>query len=348
LTNTVNEVFLEGLSAGTRAHYNANLLKFYKFAVDNGLWSVGRITLPSEIDLIFFVAKLVQDGLTPGTIKGTLCGVTSSLVGLGLGNPCKDALGQPLPLLYRMVRGVSRKFGAPRRTRKALTADKLERIFPFILAAVGNNPFNEKCYKFALSLGFYGFLRVGEFVSPSVDATSHDPDKNLNEDDISNFKPGFIGAHVKVSKADPFRNGADLQLAANHTATCPLATHSAYVRIRGSRGPKAPFFRLADGSTLTRGRLQKVLRKAMELAGYNPSEYGTHSLRIGACTSLAAAGWGAEMIQVMGRYASDAFMSYLKVSDTMLREASVSMAAITTQNVADFTRRTTVPGQGAA
>jgi hypothetical protein len=333
----------EGLSPATRAAYNGHLRKFYKFAVTNQIWVIGWITLPGEYDMIFFVAKLVQEGLKPGTIKATLCGISTSLVGLGLGNPCKDELGQPRPLLFRVVRGVSRKLGGPRRTRKALTHDKLLRVFPYIREAVEFNEFNAKCIRCGLSMGFFGFLRVGEFVSPTTDPKSHDPAKNLTEDDVTDTKPGFIGLRVKVSKADPFRNGANLQLAQNNEITCPRKTHDAYVAARGTHGPKAPFFRMADGSMLTRGRLQTVLRKAMTLAGYEASEYGTHSLRIGAVSSLSAAGFGSEMIQVLGRYASDAFMAYLRISDSMLSEASVAMSGVSTQNVADFKRRASVP-----
>jgi len=234
--------------------------------------------------------------------------------------------------------------------RRALTIDKLEKVLPWVLQAMGGNEHNAKCVTAAMCHATNQLLRVAEFTSKRTDPKEHEPSTELSEEDVSidvcttkNGKLKFLDTWIKVSKADPFRNGAKLRVAANGAPSCPVATVETYLKVRGATGPKSAFYRMADGSSLTRPRLQKFLRISMALAGFPPHEYGTHSFRIGGVTSLAAAGWGSEMIQVMGRYASDAFLAYLRISDALRIEASSSMANITDQDVAIHRRRQTVP-----
>lgn len=352
ITKTVNHLVSSAFAVGTMEKHNSNLRKFYRFAVSNRIWKAGWMTQPSEKDMVFFVGQMANEGLKAGTIKGTLSGVAAALVNLGFKNPCKDFMGNALPLLRRVVRGVSRTHGGPRRVRKALTIDKLEKILPHVHAAVGGSLFDAACVKSAMCQATNQLLRVSEFTCKKLDAAQHDPKLQLNEEDVSIdecvVKQGrvkFLDTWIKVSKADPFRNGAKLRVAANGSASCPVAAVESYVRIRGGRGAKSPFYLMEDGTALTRQGLQLFLRRAMESAGYAPHEYGTHSFRIGGVTSLAAAGWGTEVIQVMGRYASDAFLAYLRITDTLRMEASSSMAAISDQDVIEHQRRRAVPAR---
>ena len=55
----------------------------------------------------------------------------------------------------------------------------------------------------------------------------------------------------------------------------------------------------------------KVLRLLLQQAGLNRSEYSSHSFRIGAATTAAAAGIPSWMIKSLGRCASNAYLSYI-------------------------------------
>ena len=55
-----------------------------------------------------------------------------------------------------------------------------------------------------------------------------------------------------------------------------------------------------------------MVRELMASRGLPPSEYGAHSLRIGGATSLLRRGVSHAVIQVMGRWDSDAYEAYCR------------------------------------
>lgn len=347
-----NRIVVEGLAAGTQKAYLGHMKKYLTFAIRHGIAKLGWLQLPSEMDMLFFVAKLAEDGLKAGTIKCTLAGVSSSFVGLGFRNPLKDRMGSMLPLLHRAVRGVSRLLGGPRRRRDGLTVDKLARALQKMLEACDGNVYNCACLSFALALGVFQMLRVAEMVSPGTKRAAHDPLTCLNVEDLE-FLPTmgpaakFLDTNVKLSKTDPFRFGSVLRTARTDGDVCPVELGVAFLKLRGRDDPKGPVFTMADGSLLTRDRLQRYLRRALELAGFSGKNFGTHSMRLGGMQSLVAAGWAPDLVKVMSRHASDAALGYMQMSDAQKQDAARSMARIRTQDVLDSMRRSRQGGEEA-
>lgn len=335
-----NEFFVQGLAPGTRRVYDGHTGRFLQFMRSHALWPIGFVQRPSEADLIAFVTYEAERGSSPDTIKGALMAIGTSFRELGFGNPCVDERGASRPLLHRVVRGIACSNGRKRPARKPLTTDKLRRILPFVEAAAGNVK-DGMTYSAALCLGLYGLLRVGEFVSPSV--ASHDPRKNLNVRDVSFGGKGgtheYMEVDIKQAKPDPFRRGAKIKIAANGFNSCPVAAMSQFIRIRGTDDENGPLFKLCDGSFMTRLRLQKVIKLAMTAAGFYPGDIGTHSMRIGGVNSLIKAGWAADTVKVFGRYASDAFLRYIRISDGERMRASRDMAAIGDEDTRRSLRR---------
>ena len=88
-----------------------------------------------------------------------------------------------------------------------------------------------------------------------------------------------------------------------------------------------------------RAVLQKWMRSALDEAGYAGIEHSCHSLRAGGAKSLAASGFDISVIQVMGRWASDAALLYLKLSDALRLEASTAMSVLKKQDFETLERR---------
>ena len=57
-----------------------------------------------------------------------------------------------------------------------------------------------------------------------------------------------------------------------------------------------------------------MVKLVMEAAGLDPSLFGAHSLRIGGATAALAAGVSPSMIRLMGRWASDIYEIYCRMS----------------------------------
>ena len=56
------------------------------------------------------------------------------------------------------------------------------------------------------------------------------------------------------------------------------------------------------------------VRAVMAAAGRDPSLYGAHSLRIGGATAALAAGVPPQLIRMMGRWSSDVYEIYCRMS----------------------------------
>ena len=85
-----------------------------------------------------------------------------------------------------------------------------------------------------------------------------------------------------------------------------------------------PLFRHADGSAFSRADVASMVKRLMQGIGLDPAFFGAHSLRIGGATAALAAGISPSLIHVMGRWSSDIYHIYCRLS----AEAAAAMAAV--------------------
>jgi len=161
----------------------------------------------------------------------------------------------------------------------------------------------------ACCLGFFGFLRAGEFTVTSL--TAGYP---LSVDDVavdSRVNPQVLLVHIRRSKTNPYGAGIRIFLGrTGDTNLCPVAAVLQYLAIRPST--PGPLFVFQTGCPLTRPLLVRHVRQALLQAGINVSKYSGHSFRIGAATTAAKAGLRDSLIQVLGRWKSSAFTAYIR------------------------------------
>ncbi len=100
-------------------------------------------------------------------------------------------------------------------------------------------------------------------------------------------------------------------LARSSNALCPVSALMRYLHLRG-RSP-GPLFRCADGSALTKEKLNHKLQSIMKKWGW-PQTFTLHSFRVGAATTAAALGLPGHLIQPLGHWTSDAYKLYIKLS----------------------------------
>ena len=156
---------------------------------------------------------------------------------------------------------------------------------------------------------FFGFLRSGEFTVPSND--TYDPSVHLSFHDIavnSHSAPSLVRLRLKTSKTDPFRQRVDIFLGRGSKELCPVLALTCFLALWGSK--PGPLFCWANGAPLTKPNLISSLRSALELAGYDPSKFASHSFRIGAASTAVERDL---VIKVLGRWNSDAYCHYVKL-----------------------------------
>ena len=149
----------------------------------------------------------------------------------------------------------------------------------------------------AFTLAFYGFLRVSEYT-------------DLRWCDVTSF-PDHITIVLHQSKTDPFRRGCTVVVYSTKSSTCPVHAFERYQRLSGSIIVTSPLFQAGRFRPLSRAAVTKTIRLLLHHAGVDDRRYASHSFRIGAATTAAAAGLPTWLIKQLGRWSSNAYMSYI-------------------------------------
>lgn len=283
----------------------------------------GITPLPvTEHSLIHFVAFVVNQGLKHQTIKSYITAVRHLQVVGGGGDPKIGDMAQ-LALALRGTR--KEQLGLPKRPRLPITPSVLLRMRSVWDCQATD--WDHIMLWAACCLGFFGFLRSGEFTVP--DDGSFDPAQHLSFSDIAADNPAnprMLSIRIKQSKTDPFRMGVSIFVSRTDTSRlCPVAALLSYLALRGPG--EGPLFRFKDGRALTRTRLIDAVRKTLAKAGLNPEAYSGHSFRIGAATTAAACGVPVDTIKTLGRWKSQAYQLYVRLPRDQLASISRTLAS---------------------
>lgn len=277
------------------------------------------IPLPTnETILLRFVAFLSSLPLSYPSIRSYLSAVRHLQITSGFPDPALESC----PRLVYALKGVRRQVPTnQRQTRLPITPEILFKIFK----GWSRQPpsFNKTMLWAAFCLGFFGFMRAGEFTCASQEAFTPDM---LSAGDIavdSHSSPSYLVVHLQRSKNDPFAVGTRIHLGATGNALCPVVAILGYLAIRPS--VPGPLFIFENGATLSRPRLVQSLRLALQEVGVDDSGFSGHSFRIGAATTAARAGLGDALIKTLGRWRSAAYQAYIRTPGKRLASFSATL-----------------------
>ena len=308
-----------GLASTTTATYSAGWKKFTTFCT--GL----RITyIPaSEHTLLLFATALANHSISHGTIKVYLSAIRHMHVMLGL----HEYFSQQLtPRLQLALIGIKRSQAASSFTRIRLPITlqimhKVKRLLSQQPSSYDNIMLWAAC-----CLAFFGFLRVSEFTVPTqadYDESTHLSIKDISVDSRSN--PRLIKVHIKQSKTDPFRQGADVYLGATDNPICPVSGILPYLAVRGTQ--PGPLFISSDGRSLTRSLFSGKIDAILVSLQIDTTKYNTDSFRIGAATTATKAQIPEAHIKMLGRWRSDAYQRYIKTPPQELAKLSKQLVS---------------------
>lgn len=275
--------------------------------------------------LCCFVAFLGSQGLKHVSVKSYLSAVRHAQIAGGFPDPFKNA---DLSRLECVLKGLKRQ-QAHRRTptnpRLPITPDILRSLKQLWDPKAGD--LDTAMLWAACTLGFFGFLRCGEFTCQSKQA--YDPGCHLSLGDVAidqPVNPSLMRVTLKQSKTDPFRQGVDIFLGATGTSLCPVMAMVAYLAIREKSA--GPLFVRGNGSPLTRAFLVESLKGALRQCGVDPTKYNGHSFRIGAATTAAACGIPEATIKMLGRWQSSAYTLYIQTPRAQLASIAARLASV--------------------
>ena len=245
------------------------------------------------------------------TIKTYLTGVRSAHIDAGF----TDVDSFSNDLLQRVVQGIRRQQGDPnRKERLPITRDLLLQI---VHGFDSTTRFGATMHA-AFCLAFAAFLRVGEFTYDQDDLSPDFSKYYLTRSSVT-FHHGHMNLNLPGSKTDAFRRGVNLTIARASDEACPIRSLTNLFS-RYPDSPYAPLF-FTSAAPFTRKLVVDTLHKSLMNLGIQ-GKYSGHSFRRGAATSAHRAGLEDAMIQVLGRWRSDAYKLYIDIKHDVIIDAS--------------------------
>ena len=115
---------------------------------------------------------------------------------------------------------------------------------------------------------------------------------------------------MNSSKTDQYGKKETLQISKNiEKKMCPFQNIELFLEMRPKI--KRPLFIHLSHIGVNCFQFCSILKSAIRFAGYNPGQYNTHSVIIGAATTAVMLGKTDDQIKQMGRWKSNTFQKYI-------------------------------------
>ena len=177
-----------------------------------------------------------------------------------------------------------------------------------------------------LAFGVFGMLRHSEYI---VQNRNRPGKEALRFSDIT-FYPTFADCQMillklRVEKTLLTRKTDEVIIPATFKDVDPVHELKNLIHIRFGATPPPPsafLFATAKGKPVDSAIFSKFLSYVCDIVKLPHSRITSHSLRIGGCTSLIEAGVGDAVIQLLGRWNSSAYRSYVRLNKEFLLKYS--------------------------
>ena len=131
----------------------------------------------------------------------------------------------------------------------------------------------------ACCVGFFGFLRTAEFLTPDDTAFSEDNHLSLRDVTFNGSKtPWCFHINIKVSITDQDRRGTTIILGRTNADLCPVEALLDYLNLCGNH--PGPLFQSPTGLAIHRRYYVEQVQQALSAAGLPSDLFNGHSFRI--------------------------------------------------------------------
>ena len=157
-------------------------------------------------------------------------------------------------------------------------------------------------------LAFYACLRVGEITHKSNGA------HNLQLSDITflqSDKDTTSGLKISFkSFKHSTPNTIHTIVIKDSSADQLIPSMTSYLKLRGTQ--PGPLFMWSDSKPILYSQFQQTLSLALQFIGPSPSQYSSHSFRLGRATHALLQGYSELQVMKIGRWSSTAHLRYLR------------------------------------
>ena len=213
-------------------------------------------------------------------------------------------------LVQKALTGAQR-LGTSYTPRQPITLNRLHALLEALSRSTLLNDYDKVLFGAMFALAFYCFLRVGEFTVR--DYTRSQEIIQRADLEFITVSPGIPALQLTLTnfKRNVARTPFHIAVPSNmNSQFCPVGLLRVYSMCRGAK--PGPLFCHEDFSPVTRGEFTaqlNALTRSMNWQNVTP-----HSFRIGAATTASANGISDATIQRWGRWKSDAYKRYIRIS----------------------------------
>ena len=281
--------------------YKSDFKDFGAFCVKHGFKS-----LPSE-------PKIVSIYLTHLSKDSKISTLRRRLVSISMVHKLKGHyLDTKHPIIIENLMGIKRVKGSIQKGKKPILINHLKSIIN-VINQQNISEIKKARDKSIMLIGFGGGFRRTELIS-------------IDNEDLE-FVPEGLKIIIKRSKTDQFGEGMTKGLPYfDNPEYCPVRNLNKWLEI--SKIKKGPIFRrFAKGSLVTNKRLTDqtvvlLIKKYLNLAGIDNSNYSGHSLRSGFATAAAESGADERSIMAMtGHKTTQMVRRYIKEANIFKNNA---------------------------
>ena len=198
LDSLVQRYFADGIARQTLTTYSSAQKRYQSFCQ---MYQIPPLPL-AESSVCLFAAFMAHQGLKSQSISTYLSGLQHLQVSAGLQPPQRSNW----PRLQYVLKGIARS--QPISTRRCLpiTAAIMTRLQEAV-PSVCTSLYEAKLLWAACCLGYFGFMRSGEFTS----ARRAEPAVGLSDVTIdSHHTPSLLRVRLRRPKTDPFGQGVEI------------------------------------------------------------------------------------------------------------------------------------------
>jgi hypothetical protein len=287
---------------------DTSTLSNYGSALNSYLSFVRMHDMPVEPtpDTLSFFAVYMSAHLNPKSVSTYLSGICQQL------EPYFPNVrpSRRSPLVERTMKGCLRLKGVATKRKRALTFSDL---FEVVNNLSHSSDHDDLLFLSILLTGFFALMRLGELTFPN-DVKLRNWRKISKRSSVV-ISEGQYQFHLPSHKADRFFEGNQIIIKEKQYCDInPLAFFKAYLASRDNKFPlSSPLWIRASGAVPTRSFFITRLHR------YFSSDIAGQSMRAGGATSLAEHGVPPSLIQLMGRWSSDAFLIYIRKSPVLIQ-----------------------------
>ena len=291
LGNVIDKSTLSNYSSALNSYLN--FVKLHDLPVD-----------PTPDTLSLFTVYMCHH-INPRSVNTYLSGVSQQLETHFPG--VKEARNSTL--VGRTLQGCMRMRGTATVRKRTLTTDDLRLV---VKHYSNSNHHDDLLFVAMLFTGFFGLLRLGELAFPN-DTSLHNWKKVTRRNTVKILQHQYeflLPGH----KADRYFEGNRIIIPAHRFNHHLLDHFSKYIESRDTLHPVAsPLWLTEAGEVPTRSFFVSRLRLFFQ------RDVAGQSMRAGGATALAEHGVSPAIIQASGRWASEAFLVYIRKNPTLLQ-----------------------------